>query len=121
MRPTRRSDEPQSFIGAVHEKYASGDDAGSEAIVFGRKVAQEMGFDKIRRQQAQLGDLRVLILDNMRAASARADGERSVRETCPSTTQLDLSRNLFETLLPVVDLCRDLENLRKLRLKYVSA
>lgn len=127
MRPTRKSDTPQSFLAALREKYASDEDPDAQIVISG-KVAQEMGFDKIRSQQARLHDLKVVILDGMRIASASAgrndddataaQGERgSVRETCPSITQLDLSRNLFERFEPVVDVCRQLDKLRRLSVK----
>lgn len=117
MRPTRRSEIPQSFLGALHEKYASGEDPDSQIVFISGKVAQEMGFDKIRRKQGRLDDLKVVILDGMRVASARHDGEGGVRETCPSIAQLHLGRNLFERFAPVVDICRDLDNLRKLSVR----
>ena len=39
-----------------------------------------------------------------------------VQETCPKIIELDLSRNLFEELIEVVDICRQLSGLRTLRL-----
>lgn len=123
VRPTRRADQPQSFISALNEKYApdvgTGQTRADSQIVFSGKVAQEVGFDKIRRQLAQVRDLKIIILDGMCIDRTRvADSEDSVRHTCPSITQLDLSRNLFERIGPVIEICRELDNLRKLSIRY---
>lgn len=123
VRPTRPADRRQSFIGALREKYASeapqpGDAAAeSQAVVISGKVAEEMGFDKIRRRLARVADLRIVILDGMRVAAAAHDGEGRVADTCPGIAHLDLSRNLFERLGPVVDICAQLPALRRLSLK----
>jgi tubulin-specific chaperone E len=120
VRPTRPADKPQSFIGALHEKYASdgdGVDPDAGVVIFGTKVAQEMGFDKIRRKLAQVEDLTVVILDGLRVARARDDTEPAIADRCPSITQLDLGRNLFESFAAVVEICGELQNLRSLRLR----
>lgn len=80
-------------------------------------MAEEVGFAKIRRKFAQVTELKTMILDGMRIESARAAGEASVGETCPSLTQLDLSRNLFTDFEAVMDICEELPALRNLRLK----
>ncbi|KAK0389570.1 hypothetical protein NLU13_3145 [Sarocladium strictum] len=120
VRPTRPADEPQSFIAALREKYApttanDADDASTQ-IKFGSKVAQEMGFDKIRRKFAQVKELKSVILDGMRIHKAREPNEDPIGETCPSLTQLDLSRNLFTGLGPVMEICDELRFLKTLRL-----
>lgn len=123
VRPTRPADEPQSFISALREKYAPGDtenaDDGTSQIRFGTKIAQEMGFDKIRRKFAQVKELKSVILDGMRIHKARSPGEDAIGETCPNLTQVDVSRNLFTGLEPVMDICEDLPSLKTLRLKFV--
>lgn len=124
IRPTRRSDPSQSFLSALHEKYASdtGQYAGgpdAQIVTFGGgKVAQEMGFDKIRKQQSKLEDLKFVILDGMRISRARDEGEGKISEICPSITQLDMSRCLWESMDGVVEVCGELPNLRKLALRY---
>ncbi|PHH85337.1 hypothetical protein CDD83_575 [Cordyceps sp. RAO-2017] len=119
VRPTRPADKRLSFIAALREKYASEAPqlADGAPIVISGKVAEEMGFDKVRRKLARLDELRVVLLDGMRVASAvdEADGAR-VAETCPSIAQLDLSRNLLERLGPVLDICAELPALRHLSL-----
>ncbi|PTB64449.1 RNI-like protein [Trichoderma citrinoviride] len=126
VRPTRPADPPQSFLSALHERYvadAPGQVQGRSKteIVVGGKVAQEMGFDKIWRRQSRLRETKIVILDGLRVATARDagdvndDGEpKTIGETAPKIVELDLSRNLFERLGPVVEICRDLKDLQKL-------
>ncbi|SPO00946.1 related to tubulin-specific chaperone e (tubulin folding cofactor E) [Cephalotrichum gorgonifer] len=122
VRPSRPSQAPQSFISALHEKYASEVDSANRAISSGRlieisgKVVEEVGFDKIRRQLARVGDLKIVILNGMRVGWAVGEGEASVAETCPKITELDLSHNLFVDFGTSVGVCRDLPELRSLRL-----
>ncbi|CAG9938170.1 unnamed protein product [Clonostachys rosea f. rosea IK726] len=122
VRPTRPAQEPQSFIAALQEKYGSEGTqretrpADSKIIMFGTKAAQEMGFDKIRRKMAQLQELKMVLLDGMCIATAWAEGEPGIKETCPNITQLDLTRNLIESIDPVVEICRNLPKLRNLGL-----
>jgi hypothetical protein len=133
VRPTRPAEKPQSFIAALNDKYApdvqeDGSISSSgqqqqqqeqppQQIIISGKVAEEMGFDKIRRKLAQVKELKIVILDGMRIGTATNQGEATVAETCPKIVQLDLSRNLFEGLKPVVDICSDLPVLRRLSLK----
>lgn len=118
VRPTRPADQPQSFIGALNEKYAGdGVQHPDSQIVISGKVAQEMGFDKIWRKLGQAAELKVVILDGLRMASATLPGEATIRETCPKIVQLDMSRNLFQTLEPVVRICGELPVLRTLAIK----
>lgn len=122
VRPSRATDPAQSFIEAVHQKYASGiterrniSIAESQIEISG-KIVQEVGFDKIRQQLAQLHELKIVIVDGMRVALARTD-DRRIQEVCPRIVELDLSRNLFEYCDEIMKICLELENLRVLRLK----
>lgn len=125
IRPSRQHDAPRTFLLALHDKYVADsvvENRGpyAEMVLFGTKPAQEMGFDKIRRQLARVEDLKVVILDGMLVAEAKgARDEGSVSERCPSITQLDLSRNLIRSMDVVVDICVDLPALRSLSLKFV--
>ena len=76
-----------------------------------------MGFDKIRRRQANVEELKIAIVDGLRVAYARDEEQKTVAETCPVTATLELSRNLFEDMGPVVDICRELKGLRRLGLR----
>ncbi|KAK1844799.1 CAP-Gly domain-containing protein [Colletotrichum chrysophilum] len=120
VRPTRPADAPQSFVAALNGKYASEQAAEREPeiqiVFFGKKPAEEVGFDKIRRQLARVEDLTIVILDGTRIAIDVAPEDKSVKETSPLVTELDLSRNLFEEFRQVVRICRELEDLRSLRL-----
>ncbi len=66
---------------------------------------------------AQLDELKVVILDGMRISRACTDGEETISDACPKVTQLDISRNLFESLEPVVSICSALKDLKKLAIK----
>src|SRR5271169_3994534 len=101
VRSTRTADAAQTFIEAVHQKYASEITERRDAlfaesqIEISGKVVEEVGFDKIRQQLAQLHELKIVIVDGRRIATAEKD-ERKIREVCPKIVELDLSRNLFE-------------------------
>ncbi|KAL5092496.1 hypothetical protein Trisim1_001049 [Trichoderma cf. simile WF8] len=126
VRPTRPADSPQSFLAALNERYvmdAPGAVKGKSKIeiVISGKVAQEMGFDKIWRRQSRLRETKIVILDGLRVAVARTEGDvneegvaATIAETAPKIVELDLSRNLFERFGPVLDICRDLKDLQKL-------
>ncbi|PSR78869.1 tubulin-specific chaperone E [Coniella lustricola] len=135
VRPTRPADTPRTFLEALQAKYASEVTADHKPIssgpqiVISGKVAEEIGFDKIRKQQAQLGELKYVILDAMciDAATAKDRGqqqqqqqqhkeEAAIRDICPKVIELDISRNLFTDLGPVVDICSNLSDLRSLRI-----
>jgi hypothetical protein len=122
VRPTRTADPPQSFVEAVHQKYASEITERHDALVtesqieISGKVVEEVGFDKIRQQLAQLHELKIVIVDGLRIAIAEKT-ERRIRVICPKIVELDLSRNLFEYYDEIMNICRELDNLRVLRLK----
>ncbi|KAH6853469.1 CAP Gly-rich domain-containing protein [Chaetomium sp. MPI-CAGE-AT-0009] len=121
VRPTRASDAPQTFLSALNLKYArdpTEDQTPSRQIKFSGKVAEEVGFEKIRRQQAQLDELQFVILDGVQVAHATdpvRDGHQSIHQVCPKVRELDLSRNLFERVGPVVQICSELKLLRSLK------
>lgn len=123
VRPTRPVDAPRTFVAALHAKYASEAVAGRQQqrqpIVISGKVAEEVGFDKIQRKQARLGELSIVILDGARIVrSRRADaGELPIRHVCPKVVELDLSRNLFTAVGTAVEICAELPLLKTLRLK----
>ncbi|KAI1142805.1 RNI-like protein [Hypoxylon sp. FL0543] len=115
VRPTRPAEKPQSFVAAVTEKYAS-ELANTNVIKFSNKVAEEVGFDKIHRKQAQLAELRIVIVDGARIASAYSEGDERISKICPKISELDLSRNIFQRMGTVVTICSELPVLRSLRL-----
>ena len=117
MRPTRTAQAPRSFIAALKEKYTAEISASGAQIRFSGKVAEEVGFEKIRRKQADLAELKHAILDGARIAFPYAEGDERIGTTCPKVIDLELSRNLFTRIAPVVDICSELPGLRSLRLK----
>lgn len=129
IRPTRRDDGKVDFLTALQMRYAPNDAQGhgsEKPIIISGKVAEEVGFDKISCKQRQLDQLQIVILDGMRLTYAydpdtRKYGDtgdvKSIREVCPRITDLDLSRNLFTGLRPIVDICAELDELKSLRIK----
>ncbi|KAI1103297.1 Thioesterase/thiol ester dehydrase-isomerase [Jackrogersella minutella] len=115
VRPTRPAENPQSFVTAVIDKYAS-ELAKTAVIKFSNKVAEEVGFDKIQRKQAQLAELKIVIVEGARIVSAYSEGDEPIYQTCPKIVELDLSRNLFQKVGVVVAICSELSTLRSLRL-----
>lgn len=122
VRLTRQAEPEQSFVEAVHQKYATEITAQPVAgavdtqIVISGKVAEEVGFDKIRQQLSQLHELRIILVDGLRINCAERN-DNTIRSVCPKIVELDLSRNLFEDWEEVAHICRELDNLRSLRLK----
>ncbi|RKF81249.1 Tubulin-specific chaperone E [Golovinomyces cichoracearum] len=121
VRPNRPFDPERSFIEAIYHKYALettsplyAEGRDGEIIISG-KLAQEVGFDKIREIQAQLHKLKVVILDGMRISMAENENE-NISEVCPQIVELDLSRNLFQSFKDICQICSKLPNLKKLRL-----
>lgn len=127
VRPTRSPDAPQSFLSALNLKYAGDPDQDKKnpprQIKFSGKIAEEVGFEKIRLQQARLDELQFVILDGAQLAVATdsvEDGSnQEIGRVCPKVKELDLSRNLFEGFGPVVRICSELKLLRSLRVKCV--
>lgn len=78
-----------------------------------------MGFDKIRRQLAQLNELKIVLVDGMRINAAEIEGQ-TIKDVCPKIVELDLSRNLFESCAEIIRICGELEKVKSLRLKYVG-
>ncbi|KFY21713.1 hypothetical protein V493_07180 [Pseudogymnoascus sp. VKM F-4281 (FW-2241)] len=124
VRPSRAPDVAESFVEAVHRKYASEhieeQDEQNELIKkkeieISGKVVYEVGFDKIRKQMAQLDELKIVLVDGMRIVKAETEGKR-IRDTCPMIAELDLSRNLFQSCGEIIQICAQLDHLRSLRL-----
>ncbi|KAK4181322.1 HotDog domain-containing protein [Triangularia setosa] len=128
VRPTRPADPPQTFLSALHYKYAPPEDQHQSSqpaprpIIFSGKVAEEVGFEKVRKQQAQLGELQYGILDSTKLATAYSDNEKAkgqqIGQVCPKIRELDLSRNLLEHFDPVAEICAELPLLRSLKVNW---
>ncbi|KAJ5934941.1 hypothetical protein N7466_004488 [Penicillium verhagenii] len=136
VRPSRPSEPPRSFLEALNEKYgsefeqreahnASNAGSASKSIEISGKVVEEVGFDKIRKQLAELEQLQIVLLDGLRIAgvlSSYEQPESSVVEaapkiaiTCPKIIELDLSRSLLTKWRDVWEICNQLKLLRRLR------
>ncbi|KAL5116763.1 hypothetical protein ACEQ8H_005375 [Pleosporales sp. CAS-2024a] len=148
---SRLPDPPQSFAQALKSKYASDPLSSSSPceedpsvqivfhhhhhhhqppsskpapiIKFSGKPAQEIGFDKIRAQLAQLSSLRIVILDGLRICVPEVRGTgwidgkavAGIVQECPRVVELDLSRNLFEEWREVAGICHGLNEVKGLR------
>lgn len=95
-------------------------------IYFSGKVVEEVGFEKIRKKLAELQELKIVLLDGLRIAGVlphdagpeeRDEALRNIEKTCPKIIELDLSRNLLRRWVDVWDICRQLKQLRQLKLK----
>jgi hypothetical protein len=84
-------------------------------MISGKKVAEEVGFDKIRAQLAQLHELKIVLVDGLQVYCAEKD--KTIRDVCPKIAELDLSRNLFESCMEILRISGELDNLRTLKLK----
>lgn len=149
VRPTRRSDPPRTFVEALRHKYASEDFEDPDVkIVYIRKdkdqvpskrhdkpikisgkEVEEVGFDKIRKQLADLHELRIVLLDGLCMSRITTLRERlsntsniaesaaltDIKDTCPKVVELDLSRNLFEEWREISSICEQLDKLKSLR------
>jgi len=113
---TQAKDPEQSFVEAVEKKYATDATILDDPVVISGKVVEKVGFEKIRQQQAQLAALKVVVVDGYRINEA-TNSSSNIHEICPNIQTLDLSRNLFESFIPIIEICSDLEHLRILRLK----
>ncbi|KAI4153515.1 MAG: hypothetical protein LQ340_002274 [Diploschistes diacapsis] len=131
VRPSRPADPALSFLDALRQKYAPDDaPAGHQEdnpIEFSGKLVEEVGFEKIRQQQAILQELRIVILDGMRVTGPQGPSSvpdiqsekwqaslNDIAVTCPKIRELDLSRNLIERWVDVVGICKALHDLRRL-------
>lgn len=139
VRPSRPSDPPLSFIEALRAKYASEDEselvwtsnpigtASQEAIEISGKVVEEVGFDKIAKQFAELQELRIVLLDGLRVTGVLSSYEQpesqvleaaqEIAKSCPNIEELDLSRSLLSNWRHVWDICNPLKGLKKLKVK----
>ncbi|KAJ5496129.1 hypothetical protein N7539_001245 [Penicillium diatomitis] len=139
VRPSRPSDSPRGFLDALRAKYAAKEDeestqnsnsrkvgkANQGPIEISGKVVEEVGFDKIGRQFAQLEQLRIALLDGLCVTGILSSYEqpepealevaREIASTCPNIEQLDLSRNLLSSWRHVWHICSQLKGLKKLK------
>jgi hypothetical protein len=88
----------------------------AQIMISRKKVAEEVGFDKIRAQLAQLHELKIVLVDGLQVCCAERP-DKTIRDVCPRIAELDLSRNLFESCREIIHICGELDNLRTLKFK----
>ena len=130
IRPARRSDSPRTIMDALRVKYHAElrehgwDDKKSVSVEISGKTVEEIGFEKISKQQAMLENIRIAVLDQLHVCglvqrgSSREDllhAQDELRRTCPNVVELDVSGNLMETFQDLVDIVCALPKLRSLR------
>ncbi|KAK3075556.1 hypothetical protein LTR53_000994 [Teratosphaeriaceae sp. CCFEE 6253] len=118
LRPNQPWDEARTFLEALREKYVPKTfSTANEAIYFSSKQAEEIGFEKFSRRQAELRGIHAIVLDRMRIRHCSSDLDaNAIAEVCQEITDLDIGGNLLESLDEVYDLCRRLPKLRSLTL-----
>lgn len=127
LRPSAAWDKPRTFLEALKTKYAAvqaGENASDQLVIrISGKEAEEVGFEKIARQQAQLQNLRIVVLNDLLVKAydenntTPEDSLDKILEASPNITDLDLGRNLFETHSEISDICDRLPKLKFLRLE----
>ncbi|KAK5074344.1 hypothetical protein LTR64_006511 [Lithohypha guttulata] len=127
IRPSRKPDAEQTLLEAIKSKYggdSTNNSSNTEIVIISGKVAQEVGFDKIAQQQAELAELRIVLVDQLvvngiasRGASSStiAKAQAELSTSCPNITELDISYNTIENWQDVADICSALPKLRTLR------
>jgi hypothetical protein len=99
----------------------------NQPIRISGKEVEEVGFDEIRKQLAELSELKIVILDKLcmerpiarltRGVHEWVRGLTDVKDACPKVVELDLSRNLFEEWREVASICEQLDKLWSLRVE----
>jgi hypothetical protein len=118
IRPNRIADTAITVVEAVQQKYASGfTPEEAVALRISGKDVEEVGFEKIRQQMANLHELQIVVLDKLCVRSARGDAEEpTLASVCPNIRELDLGYNLFEDVSQALAICAGLEKLEVLKL-----
>ncbi|KAI9808676.1 MAG: hypothetical protein M1825_003828 [Sarcosagium campestre] len=138
VRPSRPAEPPLGFLDALRRKYVSGEESSTlqrqgkeRPVEWGGKVVEEVGFEKIRQQMANLSDLHIVLLDNTSLAGVTStpvsrDGRdrgpflEQIHRTCAKIHHLDLSRNLLECWQDVLHICGALRELKILRVRFAG-
>ncbi|KAL8721683.1 MAG: hypothetical protein Q9225_001683 [Loekoesia sp. 1 TL-2023] len=129
IRLPKQFDSPRNFFTAMGVKYGSEDahksSLASDAIFIGGKEVDEVGFTLITQKQSAWSRLRIISLDGLRlngicsqlfSLESRRLAFGQILYSEFWCDELDLSRNLFEVWLHVVDICSALPRLRVLKL-----
>lgn len=98
----------------------------------GSKVVEEIGFEKIRKQQSIIQELRVVILDGLRVAGVCSSPKsgpsidrlaelQRIKDSCVRLTDLDLSYSLIEPWSEVIAICEQIPSLKALKVGWVKS
>src|ERR1700749_5031624 len=123
VRPSRPADRTRRFMQALRYKYAGDDQVSNDMprqVRISGKEVEEVGFDKIKRKQAILNELKRVFLDGLCISHCDEQAARrnlkEIGETCGDIIDLDLSNNLFEKFGEIALICTQLRHLSSLRL-----
>jgi tubulin-specific chaperone E len=123
IRPTRPFDEPRTFIAALRHKYVGDEEhlPKEKHLRISGKEVEEVGFDKIKKKQAVLNQLKRVFLEGLRISlrDIRTSSDNNIKDIgkiCPKIIDLDLSNNLFERFDEITRICEQLLDLNSLRL-----
>lgn len=119
IRPTRRFDEPLTFVEALYHKYRP-QEVDDRKVTISGKVVEEIGFGKIRQQLANVQTLKTLDLSHSRIAGGQKDRQFTVSEIRNLSLRvetLDLGSNLLDSWKDVVSIIKGLRHLKCLRLQ----
>lgn len=116
LRPKQAWDNTRSFLQALREKYMPEDaGTGGEIVYFSSKKAEEIGFAKFAKRQAQLQGIHVIVLDHMRICfDGLGDESEAITGICANITDLDLGSNLFESFDEITQLVSILPKIRNI-------
>lgn len=130
IRPSRKPDQERTVLEAIKHKYgmdATKGESKDDPVVISGKVAEEVGFDKIAKEQAQFAELRVVLVDQLvvngivprgSPANTISDAQKELSATCPNITELDIGWNTFEHWSQIAPICAALPKLTTLKLGY---
>ena len=122
VRPSRPSDRPKSFMEAIRLKYAPHDNLiYDKPIEISGKLAEEVGFEKVRKQQSDLFDLRIAVVEDLCVSGLTRDGQsieeaqNEIAVSCPNIIELHIGWSLIESWGEIARICAPLTKLRSLK------
>lgn len=110
--------ERYNFIEALLRQYSSTSVDSKSTIIFGTKIAESYGFEKLNQIQSDFNNLVSVSLEKKSIYTSfdKSDGVNRIFDNLNNVTSLDLSYNLFNDLNDVWDIIDPLENLTELNL-----
>ena len=128
VRPTRPAESSRTFLEALRFKYGGKVEEGfpEKRVEISGKIVEEVGFEKIRQQQAELRQLQIAVLDDLQLCGISRDSckpeslrraQNQIAQTCPNIIELDLGWSLLETWQDVANICLPLTKLRILKVR----